>query len=36
VLVNWMRLEPLLDPLRGRQCFADAEKRLYKTVGTDF
>jgi len=29
VLVNWMRLEPLLDPLRGRQCFTDAESRLY-------
>jgi DNA-binding winged helix-turn-helix (wHTH) protein/Flp pilus assembly protein TadD len=29
LLVNWMRLEPLLDPLRGRQCFADAESRLY-------
>jgi tetratricopeptide (TPR) repeat protein len=29
-LVNWMRLEPWLDPLRGRQCFADAEKKLYR------
>lgn len=29
VMVNWMRLEPRLDPLRGRQCYADAEKRLY-------
>jgi tetratricopeptide (TPR) repeat protein len=31
VLVNWMRLDPRLDPLRGRQCFAAAEKRLYGT-----
>jgi DNA-binding winged helix-turn-helix (wHTH) protein/Tfp pilus assembly protein PilF len=29
VMVNWMRLDPPLDPLRGRQCYADAEKRLY-------
>jgi DNA-binding winged helix-turn-helix (wHTH) protein/Flp pilus assembly protein TadD len=29
ILVNWMRLDPPLDPLRGRQCFADTEKRLY-------
>ena len=29
VLVNWMRLDPPLDPLRGRQCYADAEQRLY-------
>jgi DNA-binding winged helix-turn-helix (wHTH) protein/Tfp pilus assembly protein PilF len=29
ILVNWMRLDPPLDPLRGRQCYADAEKRLY-------
>ncbi len=28
-LVNWMRLDPRMDPLRGRQCFADAEKKLY-------
>jgi tetratricopeptide (TPR) repeat protein len=31
VLVNWMRLDPRLDPLRGRQCFATAEQRLYGT-----
>jgi len=29
ILVNWMRLDPPLDPLRGRQCYADAERRLY-------
>jgi len=29
LLVNWMRLEPRLDPLRGSQCYADAERRLY-------
>ena len=29
LLVNWMRLEPRLDPLRGSQCFADAERKLY-------
>jgi DNA-binding winged helix-turn-helix (wHTH) protein/lipoprotein NlpI len=29
-LVNWMRLEPWLDPLRGRQCYADAERALYR------
>jgi len=28
-LVNWMRLDPRLDPIRGRQCFAEAEQRLY-------
>ena len=28
-LINWMRLDPRLDPLRGRQCFTDTEKRLY-------
>ena len=33
LLVNWMRLEPRLDPLRERQCFADAEKRLYAEKG---
>jgi DNA-binding winged helix-turn-helix (wHTH) protein/tetratricopeptide (TPR) repeat protein len=31
LLVNWMRLEPRLDPLRGSQCFADAERKLYAT-----
>jgi serine/threonine-protein kinase len=33
LLVNWMRLEPQLDPLRDRQCFADAEHRLYAEKG---
>lgn len=28
-LVNWMRLDPRMDPLRGRQCFAVVEKKLY-------
>jgi DNA-binding winged helix-turn-helix (wHTH) protein/tetratricopeptide (TPR) repeat protein len=31
--VNWMRLDPRMDPLRGRQCFADVEKRLYRAGG---
>jgi DNA-binding winged helix-turn-helix (wHTH) protein/tetratricopeptide (TPR) repeat protein len=30
LLVNWMRLEPRLDPLRGSQCYVDAERKLYK------
>jgi DNA-binding winged helix-turn-helix (wHTH) protein/Tfp pilus assembly protein PilF len=34
ILVNWMRLEPALDPLRGRQCYTAAEKRLYGDKGT--
>jgi DNA-binding winged helix-turn-helix (wHTH) protein/tetratricopeptide (TPR) repeat protein len=29
VRVGWMRLDPRLDPLRGRQCFTDVEKRIY-------
>ena len=29
LMVSWMRLEPRLDPIRSRQCFADAERRLY-------
>jgi DNA-binding winged helix-turn-helix (wHTH) protein/Tfp pilus assembly protein PilF len=29
LLVNWMRLEPWLDPLRSRQCYVQAEKQLY-------
>jgi len=33
-LVNWMRLDPRLDPLRGRQCYGDAEKRLFGDKGT--
>ena len=28
-MMNWMRLDPRMDPLRGRQCFADVEKTLY-------
>ncbi|HUQ12029.1 MAG TPA: winged helix-turn-helix domain-containing protein, partial [Steroidobacteraceae bacterium] len=32
IMVNWMRLDPRLDPLRGRQCFADAEKKLYASM----
>jgi eukaryotic-like serine/threonine-protein kinase len=28
-LANWMRLDPRMDPLRGRQCFADVEAKLY-------
>lgn len=34
ILVNWMRLEPALDPLRGRQCYTAADKRLYGDKGT--
>jgi len=29
ILMAWMRLDPRMDPLRGRQCFADIEKKLY-------
>ncbi len=29
VLLAWMRLDPRLDPLRGRQCFADVDRRVY-------
>src|SRR5688572_26196344 len=32
-LVNWMRLDPRMDPLRGRKCFADVERRLYGAGG---
>lgn len=28
-LVNWLRLDPRMDPLRGRKCFTDVEKKLY-------
>ncbi|HEY2982202.1 MAG TPA: hypothetical protein VGJ22_13540, partial [Anaerolineales bacterium] len=31
--VNWMRLDPRMDPLRGRQCFAEVESRLYVAGG---
>jgi DNA-binding winged helix-turn-helix (wHTH) protein/Tfp pilus assembly protein PilF len=27
--LNWMRMDPRMDPLRGRQCFADVEQKLY-------
>jgi hypothetical protein len=30
VLLVWMRLDPRLDALRGRQCFTDVEKRVYR------
>jgi DNA-binding winged helix-turn-helix (wHTH) protein/tetratricopeptide (TPR) repeat protein len=36
VLLGWMRLDPRLDPLRGRQCFADVEKRVYPNVNQEF
>lgn len=29
LLLSWMRLDPRMDPLRGRQCFTDVEKRVY-------
>jgi DNA-binding winged helix-turn-helix (wHTH) protein/Tfp pilus assembly protein PilF len=29
ILLAWMRLDPRMDPLRGRRCFADVEKRVY-------
>ena len=29
ILINWMRLDPRLDSLRGRQCFAEAKRKLY-------
>src|SRR5881628_1591645 len=28
-LVNWMRLDPRMDALRGRRCFTDVESQLY-------
>jgi DNA-binding winged helix-turn-helix (wHTH) protein/Flp pilus assembly protein TadD len=31
--VNWMRLDPRVDPLRGRECFALVERRLYGARG---
>jgi tetratricopeptide (TPR) repeat protein len=30
VMINWMRLDPRMDALRGRKCFADVEQRLYR------
>jgi DNA-binding winged helix-turn-helix (wHTH) protein/tetratricopeptide (TPR) repeat protein len=32
VLINWMRLDPRMDALRGRKCFAEVERRLYGQV----
>ena len=29
LLLGWMRLDPGIDPLRDRQCFADVEQQLY-------
>jgi DNA-binding winged helix-turn-helix (wHTH) protein/tetratricopeptide (TPR) repeat protein len=29
VMINWMRLDPRMDALRGRKCFGDVERRLY-------
>jgi DNA-binding winged helix-turn-helix (wHTH) protein/Tfp pilus assembly protein PilF len=29
VLLGWMRLDPRIDPLRGRKCFTDVESRVY-------
>jgi DNA-binding winged helix-turn-helix (wHTH) protein/tetratricopeptide (TPR) repeat protein len=31
--IGWMRLDPRLDALRGWQCFADVEKRVYASAG---
>ena len=35
VFVGWMRLDPRLDPLRGRQCFTDVERRVYAKADAD-
>jgi DNA-binding winged helix-turn-helix (wHTH) protein/Flp pilus assembly protein TadD len=32
VILGWMRLDPRLDPLRGRQCFTEVEKRVYRST----
>lgn len=29
VMLGWLRLDPRLDPLRGRRCFMDIEQRVY-------
>jgi hypothetical protein len=29
VLVNWMRFDPQIDALRGRQCCTDVDRRVY-------
>jgi DNA-binding winged helix-turn-helix (wHTH) protein/tetratricopeptide (TPR) repeat protein len=28
-LASWLKLDPRMDPLRGRQCYTDAENRLF-------
>jgi DNA-binding winged helix-turn-helix (wHTH) protein/tetratricopeptide (TPR) repeat protein len=28
-LAGWLKLDPRMDPLRGRQCYTDAENRLF-------
>jgi DNA-binding winged helix-turn-helix (wHTH) protein/Flp pilus assembly protein TadD len=28
-LASWLKLDPRIDPLRGRQCYTDAENRLF-------
>jgi DNA-binding winged helix-turn-helix (wHTH) protein/tetratricopeptide (TPR) repeat protein len=33
VHINWMRLDPRMDALRGRQCFADVDRKLYGSEG---
>lgn len=33
VHLNWMRLDPRMDALRGRQCFADVDRKLYGAEG---
>jgi tetratricopeptide (TPR) repeat protein len=30
VLINWMRLDPRMDALRGRKCFTDVERQLFR------
>jgi DNA-binding winged helix-turn-helix (wHTH) protein/tetratricopeptide (TPR) repeat protein len=30
LVLPWMRTDPRMDPLRGRQCFADVERKLYR------
>ncbi len=29
LLLSWMRLDPRVDALRGRECFADVDRRVY-------
>ncbi len=31
--VNWMKLDPRIDPLRGRQCYAETEKKPFGARG---